>query len=303
GGVGGVGGAGGVGGVGGAGGVGGVGGAGGSGGTPCQNPTDCPANTACREWDCVQGKCEATDAPDGMGLPDPTDGDCKDLVCDGMGGEREIDDEQDTPSGDGNPCTDSACVNGMPMHVPTPGDPCQGGVCNEAGMCVDCLDDGDCNDPTPKCHEYTCVACVADADCTGANATCLPDHTCVACDDGVMNGDETGVDCGGTCPKKCIAAACANNDECGSGFCADGVCCDTDCTGTCKACNVMGQEGTCSNVPVNQDDTNAMTTCMGNKACDGAGVCKGEVGAPCNANADCLTNKCMGAGANKTCQP
>ncbi|MDI1451820.1 hypothetical protein QHF85_47695, partial [Polyangium sp. 6x1] len=271
------------GGMGGAGGVGGVGGAGGGtggmGGMTCQNAGECPADTACRDWSCVQGACEANDAPEGMGLPDPMNGDCKDLECDGMGGERVIDDETDTPMGDGNPCTDSACVNGMPMHVPTPGDVCPDGVCNDAGMCVECVADGDCN---------------------GVNAACV-NNACIACDDGAMNGTETGVDCGGTCPDKCLAAACADNGECASGFCADGVCCDTACTGACKSCKLTGSEGTCTNVPLGMTDD--APACMGTMTCDGAGVCKLANGQSCGNGGACASGKCEGSGANKVCVP
>ncbi|MDC0741198.1 hypothetical protein [Polyangium mundeleinium] len=318
-----TGGTGGVGGVGGMGGGGmGGGGTGGMGGMPCQNPGDCPADTTCRDWSCVNGTCEADDAPDGMNLPDPMNGDCKALECDGMGGEKVVNDDDDTPPGDGNPCTTSVCVSGLPMQMSDPsGDPCPDGVCNGSGACVECVEDNhcsgndvcsgntcvecatdaDCTDGV--CNGGTCVACVADNDCMGTNPTCLPDNTCISCSDGVKNGDETGIDCGGAKCAKCDAAACAANAECESNFCVDGVCCATACTGTCQACNVMGNVGTCSPVPVNQDDTNGMTPCMGNKACDGAGVCKGEPGAPCTNNPDCLNNMCTGSGANKTCAP
>ena len=57
----------------------------------------------------------------------------------------------------------------------------------------------------------------------------------------------------GSCGKKPIGATCGNNDECNSTFCAQGRCCGTACTGTCRSCAVAGSEGTCRNVPDGQD--------------------------------------------------
>lgn len=43
-------------------------------------------------------------------------------------------------------------------------------------------------------------------------------------------------------------AKCTTKDECGSGQCVDGYCCDTACTGSCTACNLPGLEGICAGV-------------------------------------------------------
>jgi hypothetical protein len=128
-------------------------------------------------------------------------------------------------------------------------------------------------------------------------------NVCVACNDGVMNGNETGVDCGGAC-KACDGETCSGAGDCKSTHCADGVCCDAACTGTCKACNLAGSPGVCSNVPLNTDDPDGMMACTGMQACDGKGSCKGEEGAPCMTDAGCLSNNCVSiGGGNKVCQP
>jgi hypothetical protein len=44
------------------------------------------------------------------------------------------------------------------------------------------------------------------------------------CADGVRNGDETDVDCGGTCPRCAVGKTCATRDDCASARCASGVC-------------------------------------------------------------------------------
>src|SRR5581483_6157476 len=46
---------------------------------------------------------------------------------------------------------------------------------------------------------------------------------------------------------------CADGTTCGSGHCADGVCCDTDCSGTCESCKLSGTVGTCTAIPSGQD--------------------------------------------------
>jgi hypothetical protein len=56
---------------------------------------------------------------------------------------------------------------------------------------------------------------------------------------------------------------------CKTGNCVDGVCCDTACGTTCKACNVAGSVGTCTNILAGQDPGNECTN-----ACDGSGACQ-----------------------------
>lgn len=88
-----------------------------------------------------------------------------------------------------------------------------------------------------------------DRDC--ADRTCF-DGICVraTCDDGLANGDEPDVDCGGTCATPCaIGQGCARTDDCESGECVLGICRATcsdgvrngaewgiDCGGDCLGC-------------------------------------------------------------------
>lgn len=39
---------------------------------------------------------------------------------------------------------------------------------------------------------------------------------------------------------------CGSNFDCASGFCVDGVCCNSQCTGRCDACDLEGSVGVCS---------------------------------------------------------
>ena len=128
-------------------------------------------------------------------------------------------------------------------------------------------------------------------------ATLLACGTETTCDDGLRNGDETDVDCGGSCATKCgKKAACSVDEDClGSLYCRDATCwanrcsdgvtcliacsrsdeaCQTDCresmpsaTGenasalfTCAetACKNLGEDAVC----LTPEDEGACRNCM-----------------------------------------
>lgn len=78
---------------------------------------------------------------------------------------------------------------------------------------------------------------------------------------------------------------------CGSAkpYCADGACCDTPCTETCKSCGT----GTCSLLPLGAIDLDAAAPCAGPNACDGNGNCKKIDGRTCAADAECVHGHCV----------
>jgi hypothetical protein len=47
---------------------------------------------------------------------------------------------------------------------------------------------------------------------------------CVSCSDGLEDGDETGVDCGGSHCLKCTGETCMGYSECKSQDCKQGTC-------------------------------------------------------------------------------
>lgn len=58
--------------------------------------------------------------------------------------------------------------------------------------------------------------------------------------DNIKNGTETGIDCGGLCPRCSNGQGCLTQDDCLSAFCANGLCqeceinlCGVDINGTC----------------------------------------------------------------------
>jgi hypothetical protein len=102
-------------------------------------------------------------------------------------------------------------------------------------------------------------------------------------------------DCDGATDEATLAlgASCSGSSFCASGNCVDNVCCNSTCTGSCRACDVSGSEGTCVNVPAGSDPDNE---CPG-IACNAFYF--GWVGDTCyrRADAPAATVACNGAGA------
>ncbi|WP_437669500.1 Kelch repeat-containing protein [Sorangium sp. So ce131] len=172
--------------------------------------------------------------------------------------------------------------------------------------------------------------CLATADCDGG--TCVDGRccasecmdTCYACNVPGREGTCSPVSAGtpDACPPRmacdgageCRAAgaekgqACADGSDCLSGSCADGVCCEDDCTGTCERC---GADGACRPVPEGTDPDAECdpgeTACGAPGLCDGAGACQrppppGIACGPaaCDGSTLKLADTCDGEG---TCAP
>ncbi len=88
-----------------------------------------------------------------------------------------------------------------------------------------------------------------------------------------------------------LAGVCATSEECSSGFCVDGVCCERACRGVCKACDVPGSEGRCTAVTGAPHGVR-----FGCSECD-AGVCVDDSlfsdGDACAVNAACDSGNCV----------
>lgn len=59
---------------------------------------------------------------------------------------------------------------------------------------------------------------------TGVFGDCSCPVRVPTCQDGVRNGNETDVDCGGTCRVCAVGLACSMNTDCASSMCVAGVC-------------------------------------------------------------------------------
>jgi hypothetical protein len=100
---------------------------------------------------------------------------------------------------------------------------------------------------------------------------------------------------------KVDGAPCDRADECESNICADGVCCQTQCTGTCRSCAVPGKQGSCTLVPEGVKHPDCLdqpaATCGFDGTCDGLGACRRHpLGTTC-APGTCTGNSVTAGGA------
>lgn len=283
-----------------------VGGGDAGGPPPCASVSDCPGEDGeCQRRTCADGRCGVDPAPRGKPVSDPISGDCKKRVCDGEGGVIVVDDDQD-PFVDGDPCSADLCVSGAPVNPPAPAatectSPGAPGAryCDGNGACVECLTAGDCL--SNVCIDNRCVA--------------------PACGDGVMNGEETDVDCGGPACVPCAGGmACLAGSDCQDGVCHDGRCrapscidgmangaeTDVDCGGpacppcaTGKGCAADGDclGGRCSGTTCLPSCTDTVQNGSETDVDCGGPACVGcATGMRCAAGSDCLSRVCGPAG-------
>ncbi len=227
---------------------------------------------------------------------------------------------------------DHPCVDGVPIEHCTnnvlDGDEAQvdcGGSCNACPGGGHCTDSADC--PSGMCDPTTQACVCANAGQCGSGVCFNNNCQEPVCNDGVMNGNETGLDCGGGC-SLCIM--CTSGGECPSGVCGSGGSCaqprcddqiqngtetGVDCGGTCAACGggggggcsmpgdctsgVCGPGNVCTSPPCQcqaatctdgvKNGTETDTDCGG--GCVGQSpLC--EVNEYCTAGTDCIYGSC-----------
>jgi hypothetical protein len=290
-------------------------------GVDCGGATMCPrcadGQSCTASSDCANGSCDAptmtcmsaaATCSDGIQNSTETDVDCGGTnmahIC--------------SACADGKRClVDRDCLSGV----------CVAGVCAVA-TCGDGIRNGgetgvDCGGPT------TCRRCLPGEGCTSAmdceNANCdLGMMRCAvttaSCGDGILNGSETDVDCGGACPACPDGAHCRLDADCASGLCGAGICAtaasctdgvqngnetDVDCGGSCPPCAFGGRcfvstdcfsgvcdpnrrrcLGSCTDGVQDGHETDVDCGFTCNVGC--------ATGQHCGTNNDCAGNSCVG---------
>ncbi len=242
-------------------------------GSPCTVGYECVTNF-CVDGVCCDsacsGQCEACNVQPNVGSCSPVLGDPAGArpACAGM--------DQDC-SGACDGVDRSSCR--YPSTVSSCSTPsCTAGIarsfhCDGQGQCVPGTDQ--------PCGAYACGETACKASCEGPEDCaqgygCATEGTCVP---------------GGASKN---GAICTVGAECESGFCADGVCCDTACNGQCEACNVEPNLGAC--VPVNGSPVGGRTPCVTTDA-DCAGACDGVDRGACSypgSDISCGETSCEG---------
>jgi hypothetical protein len=99
------------------------------------------------------------------------------------------------------------------------------------------------------------------------------------CTDGLQNGSETGIDCGGACPRCATGLGCSTASDCASGLCSEGTC------GTCAGDPDCGSDadGMCI---CRSPDAGGSSVCVKNSSSGGS--CEG--GSPCPTGTMCINN-------------
>ncbi len=241
-------------------------------------------------------------------------------------------------------CSDDVCCNescaapckacnlvgsvGTCALVPSGEDP--RGNCNDDGP-ASCKQDGSC-DGTGGCRRHAAGAVCAPPSCSGSTRTlasrcdgagaCVPPAAPQSCAPYVCNpatGDchtmcTTSMMClapnpcsGNSCGKKPVGQPCMAAADCNSGFCQQGVCCQTACAGLCRSCALSGSAGSCTNVPAGADPLvqcpdDGIASCDRDSSCDGAGMCRlypagtGCAAAVCMSGTATTARTCNGTG-------
>jgi len=210
------------------------------------------------------------------GEPCFSDGECADAHCwfesptdpEGMCCDRECGDicssclqakkASATPDGSCDVVTDGTAVQAQ----------CQ----NDVAFQLTCVSGQVTTSAVQKCEPYVCQDTSICRNKCSQDSHCDPDYFCgppidqptapIDCQKQVQQGTE-----------------CDRARECASGFCVDGVCCNSACDSQCQACDVTGFVGVCVQVPSGPPHGDR-------PVCDGDGTgCAGE----CTTNTSACT--------------
>ncbi len=140
----------------------------------CGTVVDCPGDPTCTQITCEGHICKYSDVPDRASSPLNQPGDCKLIVCDGMGGFTVQVDPNDLPATTAS-CQIAACsADGTPSVGPAQTDtPCGSGMfCSDVGTCVACNGPLQCPGTDTACQARTCVNNACGITYTASGTSC-----------------------------------------------------------------------------------------------------------------------------------
>ena len=326
----------------------------------------CPIDATCNaDYDCITGNCGES----GRCIADDVRGACLDGVQNGW--ETDVDCGGRSCRSVGQMCNsqtaqlcsaDVECLTAC-QGLPCPcyhgrcGEPqrclaaedCASGVCSYDGYCRSCANgvfdghetDVDCGGDCEACESGR--VCLGHSDCTSGACevdytTGLPWKVCVSCFNGVRDGSEDDVDCGGNCVRRCpIGGRCTEASDCASGACDSsmllcvrqissvGSCsngerdhgeADTDCGGDCSDSQPLCPSGSICLAPDDCDSYLCDTSLHRCVSCNDGALngdetdvdCGGAVcqtcadSLRCDVDSDCSSHRCAGpAGGVMVC--
>jgi alpha-tubulin suppressor-like RCC1 family protein len=219
--------------------------------------------------------------------------------------------------------SDGTCAAGGACNYPSTTVSCGIGCSGDTSGAFSCDGAGNCSGAGHALHRcannFVCASPTACATSCTTDAQCQPGYFCqnAAC-----------------IAAQAIGAACTGVDQCASGFCVGGYCCNTACTTECNSCDgtlTGGSNGVCTTVrdgvsdpqgtcPISPDGTCGTSgqcvggacglkgsgwecpgTCSNNIEtlgfCDGAGNC--NISTSTNS---CAPNGCAATGCATSCQ-
>ncbi|MCA9593079.1 MAG: hypothetical protein KC776_07205 [Myxococcales bacterium] len=232
----------------------------------------CAANATCQSGHCAAGICcdTACDSPCVACAAAAKESGEKDGTCGpakaGTDPRGDCDEEAPSTCGNDGKCDGAGACEKHPAGTLCSDTTCSGGVktlpklCDGAGQCV--------ASGSEQCQPASCAGNVCSGDCAN-DASCKSGEYC-----DLLTGD---------CVAKVdLGQTCSQPSQCGSGFCVDGSCCESACTGACQACNgslTLAPSGTCAPVVAGTDPDDdcadeGAASCGNDGKCDGSGACR-----------------------------
>jgi hypothetical protein len=202
------------------------------------------------------------------------------LVCDALG--RCAGCKSDAECGEPTACVSWRCTNGYceadaaakGKDAESSPQYCVHATCNGMGGVE--LAPAPLDVPADECRTWTCE---------GLEARVVDAPEGKPCAQGVCDGHGQCVACAGS--FLCLGTACAVGDQCASGHCVDGVCCDSKCDDPCMHCDATGA---CVELPAYEIDPDS--SCSGDMVCAAGGSCKKADNEPCQTAGDCASGLC-----------